>query len=168
MSDEDRLFLIFFSSTWEPLLRDHPIIVGSEVDDSIERLHADIMAFGQALHDRVFTPGTWTLRPGAASTDAYRFYQATWEPFMRDWLNFRSEKRDIPWQTLPGSGTAGALRNFRERFVQVLTQAKQEWLLTGTGYTPPRWASIGGDLVGRGGRGGRQVAPYYGYRRRHY
>jgi hypothetical protein len=120
-----------------------PLIVGDEVDESMDRLHENVMAFGQALRDLVFVPGTWTLRPGATSTDRYRFYQATWDPFLRDWLSFRSEKRDLRWQTLPGSGTAAALRNFRARFVQILTQAEREWLLSGTGYVPPRWTGQG-------------------------
>lgn len=115
-------------------------IVGDEVDESMERLHENVMAFGQALRDAVFVPGTWTLRPGAEQTDRYHFYYVTWAPFLTDWLRFRSEKRDIRWQTLPGSGTAKALRAYRTRFSQVLTQAERDGLVSGTGYTPPAWA----------------------------
>lgn len=144
------------------------MIVGDEVDDAMERLHADIMEFGQAIRDRIYLPGTWTLRQGAAATDSYRFYQSAWEPFLREWLHFRSQKRDVPWQTLPLSGTADMLRSYRERFVQLLTQAKQQWLLTGTGYVPPQWARVGGwvDIVGRGGYAGR-ARGYYDRRRRY-
>jgi hypothetical protein len=145
------------------------MIVGDEVDDAMERLHADIMEFGQALRDRIYLPGTWTLRQGATSTDGYRFYTSAWEPFLREWLNFRSLKRDVPLQTLPFSGTASLLRSYRERFVQLLTQAKQQWLLTGTGYVPPQWARVGGwvDIVGRR-FGGRRTGGYYGDRHRRY
>lgn len=117
------------------------LIVGAAVDDSIDRLHADVMAFGQVLHDLIFVPGTWSLRPNA-DPDRYRYYQATWAPFVSAWLRFRSQKRDIPWQTLPGSGTVDALRAFRVRFVEALTEAVRDGLVSGTGYTPPGWTAV--------------------------
>jgi hypothetical protein len=116
------------------------MIVGDEVDDSIERLHGNVMTFGQALRDLVFVPGTWALRPGVQQSDRYHFYTTTWDPFLRAWLSFRSQKRDVPLQTLPGSGTASELRRFRATFAQILQQAEREWLLSGTGYIPPQWA----------------------------
>ena len=122
----------------------YPMIVGDEVDESMERLHADVMDFGQVLRDLLFVPGTWSLRPGVQDTDRYRFYYEPWAPLVRDWISFRSQKRDVPWQTLPGSGTAGAIYAFRERFVRALTQAVREGLVSGTGYTPPGWTGVRG------------------------
>jgi hypothetical protein len=117
-----------------------PTVIGDAVDDSIDRLHTQIMAFGLALHDLVYVPGTWRVKPGATSTDAYRFLNSTWDPFMRDWMNFRSEKTEIPWQTLPGSGSAHAVQQYRTRFGQILLAAERAWLLSGTGYHTPEWA----------------------------
>lgn len=121
------------------------IVVGDEVDDSMERLHANVMTFGQALRDLVYVPGTWALRPGATSTDRYRFLQATWDPFLRSWLQFRSLKRDVPLQTLPGSGTASALRRYRARFAEIVRAAERELLVSGgaSGYVAPTWVFEG-------------------------
>lgn len=121
------------------------VVIGDEVDDSMERLHANVMDFGQVLRDLVYVPGTWTLRAGAASSDRYRFFQATWDPFLRAWLHFRALKRDVPWQTLPGSGTVAELRGYRARFAQIVRQAEREFLVSGGsgGYVAPPWVFQG-------------------------
>ena len=122
---------------------DQGMIVGAEVDESIEHLHADVMEFGQVLRDLVFMPDTWSLRPNV-HPDRYNFYRVTWAPFMSAWLLWRSQKRDIPWQTLPGSGTEGELYAFRVRFVKALTEAVRDGLVSGTGYTQPGWTGVRG------------------------
>jgi len=139
----------WYPTPYAPILIWYPpysrIVVGDEVDDSMERLHANVMTFGQALRDLVYEPGTWRPRPGAETSDRYRFLQSTWDPFLRAWLHFRGTKHDIPWQTLPGSGTARELRGFRERFAQIVRQAEREFLVSGgrDGYVAPSWVFQG-------------------------
>jgi hypothetical protein len=49
--------------------------------------------------------------------------RSTWEPFLAGWMKFHGEKKDIPLQAWPLSGTWDRIQDYRKQFVDLYSNA---------------------------------------------
>jgi hypothetical protein len=123
----------------------------NDIEEEIRTLHAEMMSFGQEIHDQVFFPGGGDRpRPGI-SEDKTFLYQKAWRPVMNDWLEFREIHKDSFWQNLPFSGAWDRIQDFRQKLIAIRNLARGEKLKVSTpDPIPPKRDPDLGDAVKNG------------------
>ena len=53
----------------------------------------------------------------------FRWSATVYEPFASNWISFRAQKKDVPLQTLPGTGTWDRIQEYRQQFVDLYNSA---------------------------------------------
>lgn len=98
-------------------------VTPDQIREEANRLHAEIMAVGQEIHDQAYVPGSWTLRAGV-TTDSpiYKFYSNIWSPWKNEWIKFH-EDRQMWSQNLWGTSW-DQIQEYRKRLIQLHDAAK--------------------------------------------
>lgn len=99
------------------------IATPDQIKEEANRLHAEIMAVGNEIHDKIYVPSSWTLQAGVTvESPIYKFYTNIWTPWKNEWLKFH-EDRQMWSQNLWGT-TWDQIQEYRKKLIQLHESAK--------------------------------------------